>query len=252
MASSFISFPFLLLLITFLGNISYIAHATVFTLLNQCTYTIWPGTLSGNGASLLADGGFQLSPGASLQFPAPPGWSGRFWTRTGCSFDESGNGKCLTGDCGGTLKCAGGGSPPVSLAEFTIAAGPGEKDFYDVSLVDGYNVGVGVKPVGSGALGDCRYAGCMTDLNAGCPPELRVVEAGGAVVACKSACEAFNAPEFCCTGDHATPQTCSPSQYSVMFKNACPTAYSYAYDDASSTFTCSGSDYLITFCPNGS
>ncbi|MCI07889.1 thaumatin-like protein 1-like, partial [Trifolium medium] len=32
----------------------------------------------------------------------------------------------------------------------------------------------------------------------------------------------------------------------------CPKAYSYAYDDASSTFTCSGADYSITFCPTSS
>ncbi|EMS65924.1 hypothetical protein TRIUR3_18424 [Triticum urartu] len=35
-----------------------------------------------------------------------------------------------------------------------------------------------------------------------------------------------------------------------VFKAACPAAYSYAYDDASSTFTCSGAaTYHITFCP---
>ncbi|KAF3521148.1 hypothetical protein DY000_02062406, partial [Brassica cretica] len=74
----------------------------------------------------------------------------------------------------------------------------------------------------------------------------------GIVAACKSACAAFNAPEFCCTGAHATPQTCSPTHFSAVFKNACPSAYSYAYDDATSTFTCSGANYLITFCPTRS
>ncbi|KAB5526790.1 hypothetical protein DKX38_020637 [Salix brachista] len=228
------------------GNVG---NATVFTLQNQCSYTLWPGTLSGNGAATLGDGGFTLVPGASVQFQAPPGWSGRFWARTGCTFDESGSGKCITGDCGGTLNCVGGGAPPVSLVEFTIGTNPNDKDFYDVSLVDGYNVGLGVKALGG--YGDCQYAGCVTDLNSNCPAELRVLDSGS-TVACKSACAAFNAPEFCCTADHATPQTCSPTQYSVMFKNACPTAYSYAYDDASSTCTCTGADYLITFCPNGS
>ncbi|KHN41892.1 Pathogenesis-related protein 5 [Glycine soja] len=38
--------------------------------------------------------------------------------------------------------------------------------------------------------------------------------------------------------------------YSQMFKSVCPKAYSYAYDDATSTFTCSGADYTITFCPS--
>ncbi|XP_058220882.1 pathogenesis-related thaumatin-like protein 3.5 [Rhododendron vialii] len=230
----------------FLGST---VSAAVFTLQNRCTYTVWPGTLSGNGAAVLGGGGFQLAPGGSSEFPAPPGWSGRFWARTGCKFDRSGNGSCLTGDCGG-LMCVGGGAPPVTLVEFTIASGgKNDKDFYDVSLVDGYNVGMGVRPSSNGA-GDCQYAGCVADLNGNCPQELQVMSSG-AVVACKSACEAFDTPEFCCTGDHATPGTCSPTRYSEMFKNACPTAYSYAYDDASSTCTCAGSDYLITFCPTG-
>lgn len=38
------------------------------------------------------------------------------------------------------------------------------------------------------------------------------------------------------------------SVYSKMFKSACPRSYSYAYNDGTSTFTCSGADYTITFC----
>ncbi|BAF26073.1 Os10g0147200, partial [Oryza sativa Japonica Group] len=36
-----------------------------------------------------------------------------------------------------------------------------------------------------------------------------------------------------------------------FFKAACPRAYSYAYDDSTSTFTCAAgaTDYAITFCP---
>nr|GMC53336.1 pathogenesis-related protein 5-like [Ipomoea batatas] len=220
--------------------------AGAFTLHNACTHTVWPGTLSGNGGALLGEGGFALSPGESIQLRAPAGWSGRFWARTGCNFDANGNGKCVTGDCGG-LKCAGGGVPPVTLAEFTIANGNADKDFYDVSLVDGYNVDLGIHP--SGGSGDCQYAGCVADLNTNCPQVLQVTDSGS-VVACKSACAQFNTPEYCCTGDHNTPATCSPTQYSQIFKNACPNAYSYAHDDTSSTFTCAGSDYFITFCPS--
>ncbi|KAL5071987.1 hypothetical protein RYX36_022874 [Vicia faba] len=231
-----------------LGNIS---SATVFTIQNQCSYTIWPGTLSGNGAAVLGKGGFSLAPGASINLTAPSGWSGRFWARTGCKFDGAGNGQCTTGNCPGGLNCIGGGTPPVTLAEFTIgSAGNGGKDFYDVSLVDGYNVGVGIWA--NGGTGDCQYAGCVTDLNRNCPTELRVSGGAGSVVACKSACLAFNTEEFCCTGEHSTPERCSPTRYSEIFKKACPTAYSYAYDDASSTCTCSGSSYRIAFCPRGS
>ncbi|KAL2894736.1 Pathogenesis-related protein 5 [Bienertia sinuspersici] len=226
------------------------ATGTVFTLHNNCPYTVWPSTLSGNGAASLGEGGFMLSPGASSTLYPPAGWSGRFWARTGCSFDATGEGKCSTGNCGG-LQCNAGGTPPVSLVEFTLN-GAGGQDFYDVSLVDGYNVGIGVKPTGGSMSGNCQYAGCVTDLNKSCPPQLQVKDPskGEAVVACKSACAAFNSAEYCCTGDHGSPETCSPTQYSQMFKAACPTAYSYAYDDASSTCTCTASDYLITFCPS--
>ncbi|KAL3514597.1 hypothetical protein ACH5RR_027314 [Cinchona calisaya] len=237
---------FLLLPLLTLGTIDSIVSATVFTLQNSCNYTVWPGTLSGNGVAILGDGGFALSPGATIQLSAPAGWSGRFWSRTGCNFDDSGHGNCSTGDCGG-LKCTGGGAPPVTLVEFTLASGNIVKDFYDVSLVDGYNVGLGVRP--SGGSGDCQYAGCLADLNENCPKELQVTDSG-TVVACRSACEAFNTPQYCCTGEHSTPEKCSPTDYSKMFKNACPSAYSYAYDDASSTCTCVGSNYLITFCPH--
>jgi len=223
----------------------------VFTFNNQCTYTVWPGILSGNGPTL-GDGGFSLKPGQSVQLTARPGWSGRFWARTECNFDPSGKGTCVTGDCNGSLHCVLSGELPATLAEFTIASGPTNMDFYDVSLVDGYNVGMSVRA--TGGKGDCQYAGCVADLNDDCPKELQVTNSNSnsnLVVACKSACTAFNTAEYCCTGDHSTPQTCSPTRYSMMFKNACPNAYSYAYDDASSICTCSGSDYLITFCPTG-
>jgi hypothetical protein len=43
-------------------------------------------------------------------------------------------------------------------------------------------------------------------------------------------------------------------RYAAVFKNACPTAYSFPYDDLTSTFTCLGApsantSYTITFCP---
>jgi hypothetical protein len=89
------------------------------------------------------------------------------------------------------------------------------------------------------------------DLNAACPTELRVGD-GGAAVACKSACEAFGTAEHCCHGEHGNPNACWPTAYSQFFKKSCPRAYSYAYDDATSTFTCAGggTSYAITFCPS--
>nr|KYP46969.1 Thaumatin-like protein [Cajanus cajan] len=96
----------------------------------------------------------------------------------------------------------------------------------------------------------CGATGCAADLNAACPAELQVRDGGGAVVACKSACTAFNTAEYCCTGDYSSPGTCPPTRYSDFFKSACPLAYSYAFDeDGFDLGACLRSDYIITFCP---
>ncbi|OWM80926.1 hypothetical protein CDL15_Pgr006957 [Punica granatum] len=241
-SSSYITYISLIVLILCRG----ISGAT-FTLINRCEFTVWPGTLANAGSSPLDSTGFELGPGSSRVFHSSTSWSGRFWGRTGCSFDPStGRGSCLTGDCGsGQIECNGAGAqPPATLAEFTVGSSFGTgQDFYDVSLVDGYNLPMLVDT--SGGSGSCVSTGCAADLNRACPAELRGGSGGG----CKSACEAFGSPEYCCSGAFATPDTCKPSVYSEMFKAACPRSYSYAYDDATSTFTCTGADYTITFCP---
>nr|KJB48289.1 hypothetical protein B456_008G062300 [Gossypium raimondii] len=231
---------FSIILLVFLEGVT----AATFTFINKCDYTVWPGILANPGSPKLESTGFELTKGSSRSFQAPTGWAGRFWGRTGCNFDDSGHGSCATGDCGsGEMECNGAGAiPPATLAEFTL--GSGSQDFYDVSLVDGYNLPMIVE--GSGGSGECATTGCLTDLNKKCPSELKID--GGA--ACKSACDAFGKPEYCCSGAYNSPTACKPSMFSQVFKSACPKSYSYAFDDATSTFTCSGADYAITFCPN--
>lgn len=229
------------------------ARSASFTINNACSYTVWPGILSNAGTAQLTTTGFALQIGESNTFSVPISWSGRLWGRTLCSTDSTGKFSCTTGDCGsGTVECSGGGAaPPASLAEFTLNGANG-LDFYDVSLVDGYNLPMLVVAQG-GTGGNCTATGCGVDLNTGCPSELKVTSSDGSEnVACKSACEAFGDPQYCCSGAYATPDTCKPSAYSQFFKNACPRAYSYAYDDGTSTFTCAAADYVITFCPSPS
>ncbi|RCV45654.1 hypothetical protein SEVIR_9G475500v4 [Setaria viridis] len=223
-------------------------RAATFTFVNRCTGTVWPGIQSNAGSSRLDPTGFVLPPGTSRAVPAPSGWSGRVWARTGCAQDATGKMVCATGDCGsGSLECNGqNAATPATLAEFTLAGGAGD-DFYDVSLVDGYNLPILIEPAGAatGAT-TCAAAGCTADLNARCPAELRTEGGAG----CRSACDAFGKPEYCCSGAYANPNTCRPTAYSQVFKSACPKSYSYAYDDPTSTFTCAGGrDYTITFCP---
>jgi Thaumatin family len=117
-----------------------LVESATFNFVNNCGGPVWPGILSNAGTAKLETTGFQLPPGSSRTVQAPTGWSGRFWGRTGCSFDSSGRGACSTGDCGSNqVECNGAGAtPPATLAEFTLASGPSTQDFYDVSLVDGY------------------------------------------------------------------------------------------------------------------
>nr|CAD1821337.1 unnamed protein product [Ananas comosus var. bracteatus] len=290
MGYSCYSFSLLLLLLLFgSGSVS----CTTFTFVNRCRDTVWPGMLSNSGRSPLETTGFALPAGGSRSLLAPTGWSGRFWGRTGCSFDPAGRGSCSTGDCGsGQVECNGAGAAlrrrssnsrlenvkrnirfvlrrigenfyllnnMVSRgSEFDFEGSDG-KDFYDVSLVDGYNLPVvveaattAINTASTAADTDtvgCAATGCAADLNQRCPAELKV----GDGEACRSACEAFGTPEYCCSGEYGSPDTCRPSVYSQMFKSACPRSYSYAYDDATSIFTCAtaaAADYVITFCPD--
>ncbi|XP_024397992.1 pathogenesis-related thaumatin-like protein 3.5 isoform X1 [Physcomitrium patens] len=222
------------------------AEGVTFTFINHCKFTVWVGVQPNGGLPLLVGGGFELAAGKQDAVTASASWGGRFWGRTGCKFDSAGKGNCETGDCGGVLKCGGaGGNPPASLAEITLNGADGN-DFYDISLVDGYNLPLSMAP--SGGTGKCGAPGCISNLNDNCPAALQFL-AEGVLVGCNSACNAFNTPEYCCTGAFGGPTTCPPTQYSMAFKSACPTAYSYAYDDATSTFTCKGANYAITFCP---
>ena len=108
-------------------------------------------------------------------------WQGRVWGRTNCSFNEDGtrsaNGQpaaCGTGDCFGVLNCVTTvcitgslecchacamksktnkkqGATPVTLFEIALKAGSDNtQSFYDISLVDGYNLPMGIQYIGGG------------------------------------------------------------------------------------------------------
>ncbi|CAN0879843.1 Thaumatin-like protein 1a [Linum grandiflorum] len=240
-----------------LATVTVSVQSTTLTFTNNCPFTIWPGTLTGGGAPQLSTTGFELASNAVFRLNnVPPGWSsGRLWARTHCTTDSAGKFSCLTGDCAsGQHQCNGAGAiPPVTLVEFTLN-GHGGLDYYDVSLVDGFNLPVSVAPDGiaSGSANNiCKSTSCSADVNAVCPRQLAVTNgASGSVVACKSACLALNEPKYCCSGEFNTPEKCPATEYSKVFKDKCPEAYSYAYDDLTSTFTCpTGPAYVVTFCP---
>ncbi|KAJ3481309.1 hypothetical protein NLI96_g7750 [Meripilus lineatus] len=201
--------------------------------------------------------GWEAQPYTQVNFHVPDDWkSGRIWGRRGCNFADPAPGtQCPSGGCNGGLICNpvdGSGIPPATLAEFSLSA-YGNMDNYDVSVVDGYNL-----PMSVTNNKGCPIAGCFVDLGPNCPAPLKgPFDSNGFPVGCKSAClvdqNKSDSPN-CCTGSHNTQETCPPDgvQYYHYFKDNCPRAYAYAYDDPSSLYTCDASlsaDYTITFCP---
>ncbi|XP_045468648.1 pathogenesis-related protein 5-like [Harmonia axyridis] len=225
-----------------LGVASVSVQAIEFQIKNNEGGQVWIGIQGNPGHQHLRNGGFSLGPRQQVSVYAPDNWAGRFWARTFCDPNTR---HCLTGDCGNRYECAGaGGNPPASLAEITLKGHEG-LDFYDISLVDGFNLKVSMAPLGGQSDGgrySCKRAGCDNPINNHCPGELQLKGPNNWVIGCKSACLAFNSDQYCCRGAHAFPWTCRasdwPRNYPAMFKGWCPDAYSYAYDDHKSTFTC--------------
>ncbi|KAJ4829598.1 Osmotin-like protein osm34 [Turnera subulata] len=209
-------------------------NAATFTIRNNCPYTVWAAASPGGGRRLDHGQTWVLNVAAGTKMA-------RIWGRTNCNFDASGRGRCQTGDCGG-LECRGWGVPPNTLAEYALNQF-GNLDFYDISLVDGFNIPMEFSPEW-GYSDKCRQLLCTADINGQCPGPLRVP--GG----CQNPCTVFKTNEYCCTNGYGS---CGPTNYSRFFKDRCPTSYSYPQDDPSSTFTCAGgTNYRVVFCPWGS
>ncbi|MDB5102730.1 MAG: thaumatin-like protein 1b [Fibrobacteres bacterium] len=203
---------------------------------NHLPSDIYVQVLSGGSSALKSDH-FKLAPGADTVYETPNEWrASRLWARTEAV--QSG---------------------PSTLIEWTM----GSRDWYDISLVDGYNLPVTVSPVpGTYVKNDpndpfqCGSISCVEDLLPGCPEALQKRDGLGLVRQCLSACSRYNKDEFCCRGYYDSDSTCTPAAWDVdyprLFKNACPTAVTYAFDDSSNTFICpstggAGPDYEIGF-----
>ncbi|KMT12131.1 hypothetical protein BVRB_5g100830 [Beta vulgaris subsp. vulgaris] len=204
-------FPIFSLLLALTSLFSTPTNAAMFVVRNNCPYTVWGAAVPG--------GGRQMNPGATWIVYANPGQTAaRIWARTGCRYNGQNGLICNTGDCGGQFHCTGYGRGPNTLAEYALKQW-NDLDFFDISLVDGFNVPMSFLPTN----GCNRGPTCAADLNGPCPGPLRAN--GG----CNNA---YN------------------YSYSRFFKGRCPDAYSYPQDDATSMYSCpSGTNYKVTFCP---
>lgn len=195
--------------------IADIASAKNFVLQNQCSKAIEVGVLQ-NGQSTPTY--YTIGSGSSQTVSLAANWAGRTWGRIDCdqSSEQSDN-----------TQCGVPGTPnPASLAEFTFE-GSGNQDFYDLSMVDGYNLPISIAPIGA-SQGSTKYQ-CGTPVCATlptCPSDLTVLTTQGDLLACQSDCSHYNLPQYCCTGSYNSAATCSGGPYAPMIKSACPDAYS--------------------------
>ncbi|KAI4129949.1 MAG: hypothetical protein LQ347_003565 [Umbilicaria vellea] len=317
-------------------NVTLRSQTIPLRITNLCAEVIWPavGTQHGTGPN---SQGFQLKSGESKDQAVSADFQGRVWGRTNCTFNAEGTGpsndgglngageSCKTGDCAGLLDCRvtvrceanyesavdfltlSQGNIPTTLAEFTLAAAG--KTFYDVSLVDGYNLPMAIvslnnesgiaslmdippnltNPICIATAAQLAERGSTLDQYLGsndsyplpleqsvsydfvqswCPWDLQLspptTSANGvypypdgtldrpAFNPCYSACGKYNYAHDCCVEPYNSASTCKPSTYSNMAKKVCPDAYSYAFDDQTSTFIVpSGGGFEVIFCPAG-
>ncbi|KAK1659774.1 PR5-like protein [Colletotrichum godetiae] len=171
-------------------------------------------------------------------------WSGRVWARQYC---EAGGLNCVLGDCGHP-SCWGRSSTGTTLFEITAQK---DKMYYDISLVDSFTCGVHVVPDDH----DCEAIACIAppylgidpeDQSLVCPPPNLITDprTGDAPIGCYSNCAVHETDEYCCRGIYDAT-TCKGNN--PWFKETCPDAYSYAYDDQDATFTCGFRNVTIYF-----
>ncbi|KAG6849624.1 hypothetical protein H0H93_006833 [Arthromyces matolae] len=174
-------------LAAFLGG----ASARSFTVYNACPFTIWPALFTDLNVAPNVPSqatGWEAPAWSAVTFQVPDNWkAGRIWGRRDCDFSTNpGPNSCLDGGCNGGLLCdphTGTGVPPATVAEFTFQ-GDGNQDWYDVSLVDGYNLPMRI----TNNVG-CPVADCPVDLGPLCPSALQgPYDSSGFPVGCKSAC----------------------------------------------------------------
>jgi len=220
--------------------------AATFTVVNNCSYTIYPGIYP----ATYSNGGWTMNPGTSVSFTLNPGWNGRIWGRIGCN--SASPAVCATGQCGGTgLQCAGTtGVAGTSLAEFNLNANG--TDWYNVSYVDGFDNPIGVRVSNASCVSPNT---CTTAPRQLCSADLLRGQD------CLSPCTRYNTDQYCCRGAFGTAQTCVVSNWPAAAQSYvnnihayCPNQYSYAYDEVAGNalHTCpTGANYTVTFCPAG-
>ncbi|BGP41006.1 hypothetical protein JCM10449v2_004973 [Rhodotorula kratochvilovae] len=193
-----------------------------FTITNSCEFTLWPAVTNyGAHDSYKGPRGWEAPPGNVTTLTMSSPWNGRI----SCTFDSSGKGSCITGDCPGGLECDDQTIGWVNVGEWNLDAWGGN-DFWDISCVPGWTVPMSIEPDG------CDSVFCTEDVLSKCPDDrMKQKDSDGNVIGCLSACMAkINDVEpsvNCCSGKYNNETTCHSAEvdfYDVL-KPLCEHAY---------------------------
>ena len=182
------------------------------------------------------------------------------------------NGQCVVGCISACNLCTtNSNAPGLNCSEIVPGGTMTYQDLYCCSNNISCNKG---NPTCFGNI-DCATLGCTN--NAGCGSDNCTAQGICADTTCnaKSLCsptlscmsnsDCNTGAGYTCVGGACVPPTncCGPynpqwltamQTFATAFKTACPSAYSYQFDDPSSSFTCpnngQGVNYTITFCPS--
>ncbi len=218
--------------------------------LNGCDRRVWAGASGETVPPEAFEAGVELAPGECVGLPFRSVVGGRAWGGTDCVGDE----------------CASdGGSGRGTLVQFDVPQDG--LSLYNVSLVDGFNLPIELRPSGVEIArddGPCRPARCAASLEVGCPEVLRRYDESGGVAYCESICRACGAcegcndcgdlgadacaecadvAEVCCGG-----MGCESNAYTEIWESLCPDALTYA-GDAAYVGCDRVTDFDLTFCP---
>uniref|UniRef100_A0A7C9AEW4 Receptor protein serine/threonine kinase n=1 Tax=Opuntia streptacantha TaxID=393608 RepID=A0A7C9AEW4_OPUST len=181
-------------------------NAREVTVINNCTFTVWP-VISSSSSSVA---NLSLKNQDSFTVDLQPSGSAFLWGRTLCG-NSTGKLYCRTGDCGDN-NCA---SIPLSwlfgvtFLEFHLDDVEG--DTYDVRVERGYNVAVSVAPRGgNGSM--CGVAGCVFNGTAGGQDSHLMTISR----ACPRAQANNSANELSCRGAHSYTVTFCPTSTSII------------------------------------
>lgn len=218
--------------------------------INECERPIWAGAAGQEEPAGAFDAVSWLEPQACIAVTVREVTSARAWGRTACV---------------GDVCAADGNEGRGTLVQMNFPADG--TDFYDVSLVDGFNVPMAMIPVptGSSVEGEpCRAASCAADLTVVCPAALVRYDEAGQVAYCASSCRACDPcldcsdcadlgnpacvgcdgfADVCCTG-----QACQANEHTMLWKSLCPDAITFPADAGGLTCT-QRTDFDVVYCP---